>query len=103
MKISDVLWKAANFYLAGNRAQYSCFAVLEASGVREKWTYYNGQKSFPDWFKTSCAAATFLSKLGLPKEYSPFADCADQHQCRYAWLMFAYEIAREVEAGKLKL
>lgn len=90
MKISEILWKAANESLwdgSGhhyNRETYSCAAVAEAEGVSV-------------WWESKTVA--FLKEFGVTPEsrteFDEFKYGGDQQGARYAWLMFAAMIAEE--------
>lgn len=89
-KISDILWLAANVYLRsswdGDGVMASCHAVEE---VCDELQICSG----------SCLEG--LREMGLnTRDYNffEFDNCDNtrtRQQVRYAWLMFAYEIALE--------
>ena len=90
MKISEVLWIAANDWLADGLSDegltyFSCCAVDEAAYV--------------DPF-LGTVARKFLRSLGANtrsnSEFSEFQVLEDRQGARYAWLMFASMYAEEL-------
>lgn len=92
MKISDVLWEAANVHLSSDDIshpekktnRYSCDAIVDSAGF--------GTKSHDQ-------TKAFISYLGVRIfgrfEFSEFLEGNDRQQARYNWLMFAHQIALE--------
>lgn len=100
MKISEILWRAANenlwpglpfdSYLS---QVYSCIAVahVELGGAalrRMKWAHACRKSR----------AIQFLRELGCPiggsRAFDRFSDSNAAQGARYLWLMFAYEVAK---------
>lgn len=96
MKISEVLWKAANDVLdhRGGICDYTCHAVIRAQGLWDTW----GAKSFCDTFASN-PALSFLEELGCPigSGYA-FGDIPAgeiSQGARYLWLDFARLVAED--------
>jgi hypothetical protein len=87
MKISDILWKAANEHLCSGWVSfntgelYSCIAVELAAGGKQV-----------------ADAHRFLASMGVDVQgygqFSEFAAGSERQGARYLWLMFAYEVAK---------
>jgi hypothetical protein len=104
MKISDVLWKAANEHLCtdgadGEKQTYVCHAI----GMTLGHGYLGTAESERE------PATRFLAELGMPLDGGGFdrwrSPCGPrqlsaevQQQVRYAWLVFASDYAAELEA-----
>lgn len=92
MKISEVLWVAANEYLWNGvdiyhrKDEFSCLAVGAADGLF--WDYKNSE------------AVKFLKSLGCPigalGSFKNFKYGTERQGARYAWLMFASMYAEEL-------
>ena len=108
MKISDVLWLAANENLWDGVRNYSaCNAFGE--GFRYSCDAIDQLKFAPLWctwnlWEDCNAALSFLrEELGFDKGYSlrafdEFPEGPESQGARYSWLMFAHQIA--LEQGK---
>jgi hypothetical protein len=94
VKISDVLWKAANVHLAcegpyeDDRTPYICHAIRRA---QQLWSLMTSeQREDP--------AIAFLLDLGMEGGGDGFCEFhrgRERQGVRYAWLMLAHEIALE--------
>lgn len=93
MKISGLLWEAANEYLSHNyecwiKYRYSCKAIIAASRCNAVSTE---------------SVYSFLETLGfsedLRESFDIFNDIPQETRqgARYLWLMFAYEVALDYE------
>lgn len=103
MKISDVLWIAANEFLSTTdgmelvdgylRSKYSCCAVEPVCEklVRSSKISWNSVRN--PYIKT----IGFLYELGVNTagrcEFKEFEPGEQRQGARYLWLMFAYEVA----------
>ena len=103
MKISDVLWIAANEFLSTTdgtelvdgkiRSKYSCCAVEAVCSelVRSSKISWNSVRN--PYIKT----IGFLRQLGVNTggycEFKEFEPGEKRQGARYLWLMFAYEVA----------
>lgn len=112
-KISDILWEAANERLAkalwGEGETFTCCAAAIAEAGTEDGVMGK------DWKRTARTSPVvqFLKKLGCGPGASILFDQFDPHEddawpterqaARYSWLMMAYYIARDVEAGRVTL
>ena len=88
MKISEILWRAANERLAADEwrvglTEYSCWAVrnvIHASAGNQN------------------ATIDFLESLGVDSEsasaFLEFETGEQRQGARYLWLMFAHEVAK---------
>lgn len=97
MKISEVLWEAANEHLSENwesGMEYSCSAISRAAyGPRTRMGGYADKER----------TMHFLFGLGLrrnaPYSHNIFSRVAprgfERQAARYTWLMLAYTIAKE--------
>lgn len=107
MKISDILWEAANSFLyypdlpgdSFGYAEYSCDAIGDVCCELIDDDRYDDNRG---------SVMKFLSGLGLPisdgsefKEFEKFYEdygykvTEESQGARYAWLMFAHDIALE--------
>lgn len=90
MKISSILWKAANERLSwdgwwwpGTNDEFSCLAVRKVTraGLKDK-----------------DKASKFLASLGVDPDagwlFDEFPEGEVRQGARYLWLMFAYEVAK---------
>lgn len=98
MKISDILWKAANECLWHGQppyhvSEYSCTAAAVAElgwavVERMKWLTVCRQSK----------AVKFMRELGCPSgelcAFDSFTTWESRQGARYLWLMFAYEVAK---------
>lgn len=100
MKLSDLLWKAANEHLwdgkgappLSYREAFSCCAVFDAAND----ALPDGAARYgDDWWP----ARDFLADLGCPtaslSAFSDFANGPERQGARYLWLIFAAMIAEE--------
>lgn len=93
MKISDLLWEAANNHLwngigpqLGVATTFSCDTVYKVCDIYgDLWSYQR------------CRG--FLKTLGLDPQsmtaFSEFEEGEERQGARYLWLMFAYTYAKE--------
>lgn len=97
MKISDVLWNAANKKLYhpkfddSRTTNFSCDAVYEALSAKNL--------SDNDYYDLADNTMSFLEQLGLStnscQAFDEFKGGAQRQEARYAWLMFAAMVAEE--------
>jgi hypothetical protein len=94
MKISEILWKAANEHLwvAGDAMderteEFSCHAIARA--LHKNWRRHR-QENHP--------AMRFVRQLGCDPDASGWSQAIDRDPqgARYAWLMFASMYAEEL-------
>lgn len=93
MKISEILWRAANEHLWDGYGDdldaiiYSCDAVDKAATGRVVGSY-------------RCGACAFLRELGCTSDamylFNEFKSGPKRQGARYAWLMFASMYAEEL-------
>lgn len=99
MKISDILWRAANEHLwDGSSIQeigqwaFSCDAAFEAASINP--TTLKDMYSYRE-----SAVGEFLEELGCPVttaiSFFDFPEGPQRQGARYLWLMFAYLVAKD--------
>ena len=102
MKLSEIIWKAANEYLvppepydkSDEMWRFTCCAVAAAEGCYDR--FFGGL-----WLDSSSAVA-FLRSLGW-ENFDDHAYNEGVQSMRYLSLMFAYWVAVDFENGVIKL
>ena len=101
VKLSDVLWIAANEYLChdtykwDSKSAYSCAAV-ESIALN---MYEKGKISLKEYSDLTSQFKAGAKALGLDTitmtAFSEFPPGPSRQEARYAWLMFCYDLAIE--------
>lgn len=102
-KISDILWKAANKYLASGRLdydhstelyRYSCDAIQATLDWKEGRTWHRIQDFLQELGLNSFDTQAF-KEFERRYQNGPLELTERSQGARYAWLMFASQIAEE--------